>query len=93
MPERLTREALDEILREEELPPQAFAWVERWLARGDGVAIYCNELLGDSQLGTRQIMSYGSPAAQLEVDEPPETLPDIGQRINWRFRLEATYRG
>ena len=93
MPEQITREALEAILAEEELPVEEMAKIERWLARGDGVAVYRNELLGDSQLGMRQIMSYGSPAAQLEIDEPPETLPDIGGRINWRYRLEATYRG
>ena len=36
--------------------------------------------------------SFGSPAAQLETDHPPQTLPDIGGAINWRYQLIGTYR-
>ncbi len=66
--------------------------VGRWLARGDGAAFYENHDLGHRDLGMCQIVSYGSPAAQLETDDPPERLPDIGGRINWRYVLVGTYR-
>jgi hypothetical protein len=69
------------------------ATVNGWLARGDGVAVYRNVDLGSRDLGARQLVSYGSPAAQLEVTDPPTRLPDIGGAINWRFQLEGTYRG
>jgi len=67
--------------------------IQRWVDRGDGAAIYRNHDLGSLAVGEPRIVSYGSPAAQLEVTEPPEQLPDIGGAINWRFRLEAVYGG
>lgn len=67
--------------------------VNRWLARGDGAAVYENHDLGSVDVGQIQVVSYGSPDAQLEVAEAPEQLPDIGHRINWRYRLVGTYRG
>ncbi len=83
-------------LTEEELKglldPEAWSIVERWLARGDGCAVYRNEALDSANHGHRQFTSYGSPAAQLEVEEPPTRLPDIGGRINWPYQLEAVCR-
>lgn len=70
-----------------------WATVNRWLERGDGVAVYRNEDLGSRMLGHRQFLSFGSPQAQLEGDVPPQRLPDIGTAINWRYQLEGTYRG
>jgi hypothetical protein len=69
--------------------------IERWLQRGDGAAIYTNHDLGSASVGEPRIVSYGSPAAQLEVSEPPEQLPDglPAGAINWRFRLEAVCGG
>jgi hypothetical protein len=67
--------------------------VKGWLERGDGVAVYENHDFGSPGLGDHQIVSYGSPAAQLVTDFPPERLPDIGNQINWRFTLVGTYRG
>jgi hypothetical protein len=71
--------------------PEVMELVSRWLARGDGAAVYENQDFGHRDLGQCQIMSYGSPAAQLETADPPERLPDIGGRINWRYRLVGTY--
>lgn len=88
----LTRAELDALLAEEQLEPGGLELVERWIARGDGVAIYRNVLLGHPQLGHRQLVSFGSPAAQLEVDTPPDRMPDIGGSINWRYTLEGYYR-
>jgi hypothetical protein len=70
--------------------------INGWLARGDGAAFYVNQDLGHPHLGEYQIVSWGSPVAQLEVleaDDLPERLPDIGGRINWRFTLVGAYRG
>jgi hypothetical protein len=67
--------------------------VARWLARGDGVAIYENADLSSPDLGVRQMVSYGSESAQLEDAVPPERMPDIGANINWRFRLVGIYGG
>lgn len=67
--------------------------VNRWLRRGDGIAVYENQLLGSPELGTRKYVSYGSSEAQLEVDIPPTRLPDIGGTINWRYCLVGTHRG
>jgi hypothetical protein len=72
--------------------PEVIEQVGRWLARGDGAAVYENHDLSSRNAGRPRIVSYGSPAAQLETAEPPATLPDIGGAINWRFQLIGTYR-
>lgn len=75
------------------LAPSDVEIVNRWLERGDGVAIYENHALDSAGLGDKQFVSFGSPAAQLEVDEPPAHMPDIGNKINWRYSLIGTYKG
>ena len=70
----------------------AWAKIQRWLDRGDGAAVYENHDLGHPEVGAPQIASYGSAWAQLEVETPPERLPDIGGAINWRYSLIATCR-
>jgi hypothetical protein len=75
------------------LDPTHVATVNRWLTRGDGVAVYRNEDLGSRNVGHCQFVSFGSPAAQLETDTPPQRLPDIGSSINWRYQLAGIYRG
>lgn len=67
--------------------------VNAWLARGDGVAIYRNVDFGHFEAGHRQVCSFGSERAQLESSVPPIRLPDIGGAINWRYSLEAQYKG
>lgn len=76
-----------------ELLPENIDTVNNWLARGDGLAVYENSELGHPELGHKQFVSFGSRAAMLEVPEPPTTLPDIGDSINWRYQLVGTYRG
>ena len=66
--------------------------IQRWLDRGDGVAVYQNMAMDHSQFGHHQFVSFGSSDAQLETDTPPERLPDIGNRINWPYRLIGIYR-
>jgi hypothetical protein len=78
--------------RYEDQAPEVIAQVGRWLARGDGAAVYENHDLSSAGVGEPRIVSFGSPAAQLETAEPPATLPDIGGAINWRFQLIGTYR-
>ena len=72
---------------------QAVDRVNVWLARGDGVAVYQNQDMGHPALGETRLVSYGSPTAQLETDDPPVRLPDIGYAINWRYQLVGVYRG
>lgn len=67
--------------------------VNRWLARGDGVAVYQNHDLGHRDAGDIRIASYGSPDAYFEAAEPPVRLPDTSRHINWRYSLIGTYRG
>jgi len=74
------------------LDPKYHTRVCSWLDRGDGVAVYQNLTLDSASVGHRQFVSYGSPAAQLEMDEPPMQMPDIGGQINWRYQLEGTVR-
>jgi hypothetical protein len=72
--------------------PGVIATVQRWLDRADGAAVYENHDIGHPDAGMPRIVSYGSPAAQLETASPPERLPDIGGAINWRYVLVGTYR-
>lgn len=65
--------------------------IDGWTDRGDGCAVYRNEDIGHPDLGRMKFVSFGSEAAQLEVSEPPSTLPDIGEEINWRYQLFGTY--
>lgn len=74
----------------EELDPAHHDTVRRWLDRGDGVAVYENAALDSANLGHRQYVSFGSPAAQIEESDPPKRLPDIGGAINWKYQLAAT---
>jgi len=76
----------------EDEAPAVMEQIGRWLARGDGAAVYENHDLGHPQVGMPKIVSYGSGDAQLETDEPPSQLPDIGGLIGWRFALVATFR-
>jgi hypothetical protein len=82
----LTKDELD-------LDPELYPQVNKWLERGDGIAVYENHDFGSATMGHRQFVSYGSPSAMLEVDVPPQRLPDIGNAINWRFQLIGVYRG
>ncbi len=94
MAETWDRERFHDFVSEEyeDQAPEVIMLVERWITRGDGAAVYQNHDLGHPQLGMPKIVSFGSPAAQLETDTPPDRLPDIGNQISWRFTLVATYR-
>lgn len=70
--------------------PDVMSKIDRWLERGDGVAIYENHDLSHPDLGCCKIVSFGSPEAQLETTAPPARLPDIGGQVNWRYALVAT---
>lgn len=74
-------------------PKMALDMIDEWVQRGDGCAIYRNEDLGHPEQGQLKFLSFGGPSAQLEQAEPPQTLPDIGDEINWRYQLWETYRG
>ena len=66
--------------------------VRRWVERDDSVAVYENMAMDSRNFGHRKYVSFGSRDAQLETDEPPERLPDIGSQINWPYMLAGTYR-
>ena len=66
--------------------------MQRWINEGKGVAVYENVALDSSGLGTLMAMSYGTPEAQLETDEPPDRCPDIGNQINWKLRLKGVVK-
>lgn len=88
----MTLTHMDESTLFEMIDPAHHATVRKWLDRRDGVAVYENQALDSSNLGHRKFTSYGSTAAQLEVEVPPERLPDIGGQINWAYRLTGTCR-
>lgn len=72
--------------------------VNEWLSRGDVACVYRNEDLAHRDLGTFMVMSYGSPAAQIEATipgevNPPTRMPDFGDQIGWRYVLFGVYRG
>lgn len=89
------RKHMIEMTREQvqEVPAEFHDQINVWLARGDGVAVYENQDMGDPNFGQVKLVSFGSPNAQLEMDVPPVQLPDIGAHINWRYRLAGTYQG
>ncbi len=89
----LSRDEMEDLLYGEVGPgPQVKDMVNRWLERGDGIAVYTNADFGSPQMGHHQFTSFGSEAAQL-VGEAPQRMPDIGGAINWRYVLQATYKG
>jgi len=67
--------------------------VNKWLARGDGIACYENVEFGSPDMGHRKCVSFGSKSAQIETDIPPVRMPDIGSDINWRYHLVGVYKG
>ncbi len=87
------RAAIRVELADEGIEADQITTINRWLARGDGIAVYRNEDLSSRQCGHRQFVSFGSTDAQIETNHPPIKLPDIGNAINWRYCLVGTYRG
>jgi len=72
---------------------ESWPMAEKWLARGDGVAVYENVALDSAQLGHRVFLSYGSKKAQLEMETPPVRCPDIsGVVIGWKYQLVGVVR-
>lgn len=72
---------------------EAIGKLNKILERGDSIAVYANEDPGSPSVGHRQYVSYGAKFAQIETARPPEQMPDIGNAINWRYRLAGTYNG
>lgn len=100
--QKLSRDELVELLErvfppEDELHDIVIAKVDTWTERDDHVAVYENVDLGHPALGDLRFFSYGSPAAQFEVEtaeELPTRLPDgLGGDINWRYTLVGVFDG
>lgn len=66
--------------------------LNQWLENGRGVAVYENQDLGHPAQGHRQYVSFGVKNAQVG-EVPPQTLPDWGDSINWRYQLVGVYQG
>jgi hypothetical protein len=64
-----------------------------WLLRGDGVAVYEARDNLHEDFGSRKYVSFGSSSAQLETNEPPAQLPNIGNQDNSSYRLVGFHRG
>jgi hypothetical protein len=79
-------------LMDPETREQSECIIRRWVDRGDGVAVYENHAMDSRFFGHKKFVSFGSTEAQLEVDDPPERLPDIGGQINWAYTLVGGYR-
>ena len=77
----------------DEIAERALPLLKSWLERGDGIALYENRAIDSTHVGAKKWVSYGSSRAQLETDEPPRRLPDIGKQINWAYQLVGTCRG
>jgi len=78
----------------EELIPAPFRpQANRWLNRGDGIAVYQNQHEEHPEFGRLQLVSFGSTDAQFPTSTPPVQMPDLGDEHNWRYRLIGTYRG
>lgn len=86
--ERITKE--DEMFAG--LDKNHHSTVNAWLERGDGVAIYENQAFDSSNAGHLKYVSYGSASAQIETEEPPQRLPDIGSQVNWAYQLIGRVR-
>lgn len=81
----------DEISADVEIAASKYT-LQRWLDRGDGIAMYENMAMDSMNIGHKKWVSYGSPSAQIEMDEPPQRLPDIGGQINWAYQLVGVCR-
>lgn len=80
----------EEILQR--IDPDKVHILNRWLARGDGVAVYQNKDFSSARFGDFQFVSFGSEAAQI-TGPIPQKMPDLGGQINWQYQLEGIYRG
>lgn len=72
------------------LDKENYPIIQKWLSREDHCAIYENVEIGHPEERHRQFVSFGSEKCQIEVKEASELpirLPDIGGKINWRYRL------
>lgn len=70
--------------------------VNSWISRGDNVLVYENRDLGHPHIGDHIYVSYGGVNAQIErsqFPEPPQSLPDIGGIIGWRYQLVGVVSG
>lgn len=63
--------------------------LNQWLEDGKGVCVYENVDLGHPECGHRQYLT----TTTFKGAEPPQTLPDFPDRINFRYQLVGVYTG
>jgi len=90
MTKRFTKSEMEETVS---TPPGVTEKINTWLARGDGVAVYENMAMDSTTFGARVFLSFGSLEAQLDVEHPPDRMPDIPEPFGWKYCLQGTYRG
>jgi hypothetical protein len=64
--------------------------IQRWVERGDGVAVYRCRELGRTSAPFRTTVSYGSAQSQIptEARVPPTALP-VNVPLQWSYSREA----
>lgn len=81
--ERLVHEKNAQLLEANALAEEK---MRKWLARGDGIAVYECQNFDSARLGHKQFVSFGSELAQIP-GQAPTRMPDIGMTINHTYVL------
>lgn len=87
MVKKLTEREFNTIIKLAGLSPEMRGQLGRWIARGDGVAVYRKEN------GHRQVVSYGGRHAQIHKPLPPHTMPKGIHKDHEQYELEGCYPG
>ncbi len=73
--------------------PEGREKFQRWLERGDGIAVYRCELMDHSEFGHLRYYSFGSPEAQIPGDTPAKRCPvGRGSVVDSAYFLVAVHR-
>ena len=73
--------------------PEGREKFQRWLGRGDGIAVYRCELMDHSEFGHLHYYSFGSTEAQIPGDTPPRRCPvGRGSVVDSAYFLVAVHR-
>lgn len=90
----LSQKDLERMMGEELLTAQQIREIARWLARGDGIAVYRNNDSHSDLVGSRQFVGFGSRHSKIKDRTPPRQMPNFpGLPSNWQYQLEGFTRG